>query len=220
MKTNKNIDLTPLKSLQLPLTKPLQIRWREFMTSDEASVQMTKALLLIIGIAGFIAVSAAAPNIFKAIGQLFPSLTQSKRKKFNSAVSYAKGKGYIEFISEKDGEIKIQLTRKGKKKILEYAFDDIEIKKPRKWNGKWYIIIFDIPEKYKMARNALREKLQELGFCQLQKSVWIYPYPCFEEILFIASCFEVDQYVDILVVEDFRNNSKIRKHFTDLEELG
>lgn len=219
MKINKNTGLTSLQNLKLPLTKPLETTWRDFLTSDRTSAQITKAILLTIGIAGFVVISAMAPNIFKTIGQLCPSLTQSKRKKFSSAVAYAKGRGYIEFISEKDENIKIQLTRSGKKKILKYAFNDIQIKKLKKWNGKWYVVIFDIPHTYRMVRDALREKLQELGFYQLQKSVWVYPYPCFEEVLFVAGCFGVDQYIDILVVEDLRSDGKLRKHFSEIEQF-
>lgn len=210
---NKNINLDSLRVLQLPLTKPLENRWAEFMTSDSASSKMTKVILLTIGIAGFLVVSATMPNLFKVIGQLCPGFRKENRRKFNSTFARIKKYGYVEFLSENDREITIKLTKKGEQQIIKYAFDDIQIKKPRKWNGKFHVIIFDIPNKYRDARNAFREKLQELGAYQLQKSVWVHPYPCFDEILFITSCFSIDHCVDILVVEEFRNHAKVRAFF-------
>lgn len=40
------------------------------------------------------------------------------------------------------------------------------------WDGKWRIIIFDIPEKNRQIRNLLRYRLKEWGFIKWQKSVW------------------------------------------------
>ena len=56
-------------------------------------------------------------------------------------------------------------------------------------DGEWRIVIFDIPEKFKKAREALRMKLKELGFLELQKSVFIFPYECEDEINFIVEVF-------------------------------
>ncbi|MBI4008672.1 transcriptional regulator PaaX, partial [Candidatus Roizmanbacteria bacterium] len=42
-----------------------------------------------------------------------------------------------------------------------------------KWDGKWRIVIFDIPEVNKRIRQVLRETLKVLEFWPLQKSVWI-----------------------------------------------
>jgi DNA-binding transcriptional regulator PaaX len=43
-----------------------------------------------------------------------------------------------------------------------------------KWDEKWRIVAFDIPEKFKTGRDALRRKLKEVGFHELQKK-----YLCF-----------------------------------------
>lgn len=65
-----------------------------------------------------------------------------------------------------------KLTKEGwerlKKALPQY-------KKPSEWDGKWYIISFDIPEACRTKRNAFREKLKKLGFGKLQASVYISP---------------------------------------------
>ena len=45
-----------------------------------------------------------------------------------------------------------------------------------KWDGRWRIIFFDIPEKKKEKRNYLRSVIKVIGFKEFQKSVWVYPY--------------------------------------------
>lgn len=43
----------------------------------------------------------------------------------------------------------------------------------RKWNGRWYIVSFDVPERGRMFRNQLRETLKRLRFGRLHASTWI-----------------------------------------------
>ncbi len=65
-----------------------------------------------------------------------------------------------------------KLTKEGWKRLKSVL---PQYKKPLEWNGKWYIITFDIPESAKRKRDAFREKLKKLGFGKLQASVWISP---------------------------------------------
>ncbi len=54
--------------------------------------------------------------------------------------------------------------------------------KPKKWNGIWRQVIFDIEEKHKKDRDTVRRKLKDLGFGMLQESVWISPFPIEREL--------------------------------------
>ena len=49
-------------------------------------------------------------------------------------------------------------------------------KAKEKWDGKWRLIIYDIPEKRKGEREYLRRLLQLLGFGKIQASAWASPY--------------------------------------------
>ena len=69
------------------------------------------------------------------------------------------------------------------------------------WDKKWRIIIFDIPQEKHITRIRFRNRLKLLGCVMLQKSVFVFPYPCHEEIGDIASYLEVSDYVDILTAE-------------------
>ena len=119
----------------------------------------------------------------------------------------------IDYRENSDGAVNIILTVNGRKKSLEYNLDKMEIKKPLKWDGLWRMVIFDIPENKKPARNALSFKLRKLGFYPLQKSVYIHPFDCKEEIDFINGIFEVGEYVRFIIAKDIDVALKLQKYF-------
>ncbi|OGZ22287.1 MAG: hypothetical protein A2W55_01210 [Candidatus Nealsonbacteria bacterium RIFCSPHIGHO2_02_38_10] len=111
-----------------------------------------------------------------------------------------------------DGSITIILTEKGKNRALTYDFDNIKIDK-QNWDGKWRLVIFDVPEYKRSGRDDLREKLKELGFYELQKSVWICPYNCKNQIDFIIELFGLREYVRFAVVDSIDNELYLKKIF-------
>lgn len=112
-------------------------------------------------------------------------------------------------IAEKNGKQYLEITNRGRREYLEYNIDTIKIKQ-HEHDGKWRVVIFDIPEKMRLARDVLRDKLKELGFKQIQKSVWVSPYECQNEISFIGSVYGVEQYINYFVAEkaDFSESLK------------
>src|SRR3989338_3817241 len=105
------------------------------------------------------------------------SLRESLRKLYKSKL--------IEHIENDDGTATLVLSDEGRKIYLRYDIEKITIVKPSRWDGLWRLIIFDIPEEKRHGRKALAEKLLELGFKPVQKSVFIYPYECRKELDFI-----------------------------------
>lgn len=144
-------------------------------------------------------------NFFRELNKYLDKKFKEENKFLNSqelsqVLYYLKKRKLID-IREKNSKTIIILTEKGKKRKLRYDFNYMEIPKPKTWDKKWRLLMFDIPEKRKTAREALRRKLKDLGFFQFQKSVWIYPYPCENEIDFIAECFSIGQYLTLLTVQ-------------------
>ena len=109
--------------------------------------------------------------------------------------------------------MEIAITKQGKEVALRYDIDTVKLKRPSRWDGKWRLIIFDIPSDKKQAREAFRKKLSELGVYPLQKSVFLTPYPCEKEIEFIATIFEIRQYILLLYVSAFEGEEKFRHRF-------
>jgi len=108
----------------------------------------------------------------------------------------------IDYRESSDGTVNLVLAEGGKDRILKYNLDKIEIKKPPQWDKLWRLVIFDIPEDKNMGRKALGAKLKELGFYPMQKSVFIHPYECKNEIDFITEMFELAPFVRFLRVKD------------------
>ena len=87
------------------------------------------------------------------------------------------------------------------------------IKKPKTWDEKWRLIVFDIPDYQRKASNTLRHKLIELGFLQYQKSIFIHPYPCQDEINFIREIFEVGHCVKLIVATEIEDQEYYLRKF-------
>lgn len=119
----------------------------------------------------------------------------------------------IDYKENMDGTVNLILTEMGKKRILKYDLDKIEIKKPMRWDKLWRLVIFDIPEEEKIGRMTLVAKLKELGFYPFQKSVFIHPYECKNEIDFIVEMFNLMPYVRFLRVKDIDVELDLRERF-------
>lgn len=86
------------------------------------------------------------------------------------SLKYLQDNGYI--------QKNFKLTRKGFNKSLFVLINHLAIRIPRKWDGKWRIVIFDLPKNYAGNRDFFRRHLIDIGFIQVQKSVWAFPFPC------------------------------------------
>ncbi len=119
---------------------------------------------------------------------------------------------FVRHVKESNVD-KYVITQKGENKLQEILIDEVVIQSQKKWDGKWRLVIYDLPIRFKKARNAFRWKLKDLGFFQFQKSAWIYPYTCEKEILFVADFFGVRQHIEILEVNKLLHDKKLKAHF-------
>lgn len=103
-----------------------------------------------------------------------------------------------------------EITRKGKYKTLKYYMKE---KPKQKWDGKWRMAIFDIPEDKTFLRQKLRENLQLLGFQYLQKSAWICPYDVRKELGIVIDYLVIHDYVRFAVIEKLEGDEKLKKKF-------
>ena len=115
--------------------------------------------------------------------------------------------------NNKDGTTTLILSENGKQKALRFNIDKLEIKIPTTWDKKWRIVMFDIPEKLKGLRDSLRLHFQEIGLIELQKSVFVYPYPCNKEIEFILELYNARRYVRFILAEKVDNQLHLMQKF-------
>jgi DNA-binding transcriptional regulator PaaX len=115
--------------------------------------------------------------------------------------------------THKDGSVTLVLTDAGKKQALRYNLDTLSIPKQRKWDGKWRIVMYDIPEDLRDLRIELLGKLKHLGFVELQHSVFVHPYECRDQIEYLIEAYGAREYIRRMVVEEIDDAGPLRKHF-------
>lgn len=175
--------------------------------------EITKDILLWAATGAVIAIAATSPyfivNIFKA----FKKGNKYERKEIYNAFYRLRKEGCL-VMKKHRKQLYISLTEKGRKRAGWYQIDLLKIKKQKKWNGKWYVIIFDISHHFRIKREALRGLLKRLEFLQLQKSVWIHAYDCRDEINLLKDFFGLSsEELRLLVVDDIGDDHAIKAHF-------
>lgn len=179
---------------------------------------LTKTILLGLFMTGAIVVAASSPYFALRLPKTISGTLKKRksfkgdREKFKNTFYYLKRRGYL--IVEKRGEqIYISLTEQGKKRAGKYQINDLRLEKPKKWDGLWRIVIFDVPELTRVKREALRGKLKELGFQIFQKSVWVHPYNCQKEIKLLREFFGLKANQLTLIEGKIEEDTNLRKSF-------
>ena len=114
-----------------------------------------------------------------------------------------------------DGSFKLVLTKEGVRQARAQCLygSAIRFRNPKKWDGKWRVIVFDIPEKSRLFRNILREHLRALKFYRLQQSVFVSPYPCEKQIMELVTLYQAEAFVRVMKADWVDSEGKLKKHF-------
>ena len=123
---------------------------------------------------------------------------------------YLAQKGFIRYV-DKNNERFVKLTKKGQ---LEALLAKAKLLSDRgKWDGKWRLIMFDIPEDSNDKRAFFRSLLKKNGFFRLQQSVYVSPCPLNRAAVSYLEETKLIGYIRILKVEEMDNDKDLKKHF-------
>lgn len=176
--------------------------------------EIVKDLMKILAVAGVIIIAGQSPYFIRNIMREYKKWNKYPKRKIADTFSNLRRRGLIE-INKVNNQIYINLTEEGRKKANVYQIGALEIKRPRKWDRKWRIVIFDIAQLKKVYREAFRGKLKELGFYCLQKSVWVHPFDCRAEIELLRDFFGLSQNeLRFIVAVELGDEEVIRKFFS------
>src|SRR3989339_850710 len=168
----------------------LFLQQRRIIKKHMPANKLTKEKILLLLSAGVALSLSRTPKQYFKIAKNFPKEWRNiKLKRLYRVVREFYNDRLIDYKESEDGNVKIVLTKEGIKKSINFKLDEMKIKIPPKWDGEWRIVIFDIPERFKKAREALRKKIKDLGFVKLQESVFVFPYECEDEINFVVEVF-------------------------------
>lgn len=175
---------------------------------------------VLIGTAGLLTV--AAPNSLLALEKpLKKVLKQFDRTADSRKLAYyAKRLDVVTIQELENGEFEIKLNAKGQKRVQRANFETLQVPQPLNWDKRWRLVVFDIPETYRDSRRFLAEKLKTMNFYMLQKSLWVHPYPCTEQITLIKHILpELEPFVVLLETDWIDQHNRLVKHFSSILPL-
>lgn len=178
----------------------------------EKRIEIAKIVLKTLAVTGVLSMAILAPNALQALDMFYERKKYNPKYQVKKAITRLKERGSIEFYKN-NGKLFVRLTPKGEKELLKYQLKELTIKKPKRWDGKWRVVIFDIREYKRYIRDGLRETLINLGFLRLQNSVWVYPYECEEVIAMMKASFHIGKDVLYMTVEKVENDKWLKKEF-------
>lgn len=178
-----------------------------------------KEILAILRAGTFLAASIIMPGLPMAIK---PFLDEKRKreenewKKFNAwrlkqVLKRLYQQKLVEVVEREDISI-VKISDKGKKKLLKFNLDEMELSH-KKWDGKWRIIIYDIFTSKRQEAELFRKTLKRLKFLKLQRSVYLTPFRCYDEIEYLRQVCNIGKEVLILTVSGLENETAYREYF-------
>ena len=133
-----------------------------------------------------------------------------KREQYMQALWRMQRQGYLKILKKNNKKF-VKLTSKGQ---LEKLFQKASFEKQEKWDGKWRLIIFDIPESSHLMRDKFRWLLKRNNFIKLQASVFVSPFSLNREAIKYLDETGLKSFIRLLKVEEMDNDNDLKKKFT------
>jgi DNA-binding transcriptional regulator PaaX len=176
-----------------------------------------KTVLATLAVGGVVALVCVAPGLPFAVAPFVKKdkyrQNENFYKKYSRQIIKRLAKRGMVKILERNGETMLAITKLGKEQLRKWELGKLNIEKPKRWDGKWRVAIFDIPEKRRRIRNVVRQQLKDLGFHCLQNSVWVHPYKCEEIILSIAKEYNLLPYIMYMETNYLGRDKYLREIF-------
>ncbi len=153
-------------------------------------------------------------NVYRIPFKSYDRFREKDKIKFSREIYRLKRAGIIKKYTDEKGEF-IEITSKGKKIAKKYFIDQLEILIPKAWDKKWRLVIFDIPDDKRNARDVLRSKLERIGFIELQESVYVFPFDCQREISLLKKMYFIEPYVQYIIADRIETETNLLKKFYD-----
>ena len=170
--------------------------------------KIKETILLAVKAAGVLSVALLAPNalkMFRSLNSTSPNLVsrinRSRKRLIEQGLLRWQADGYL------------QLTLKGNQFLKKTEATNYALKKPKHWDKKWRILVFDIPEYQRNLRDKIRIILGSIGFIRLQNSVWVYPYDCEDFITLLKTDLKIGKDLLYVIADSIENDRSIRSKF-------
>ena len=176
-----------------------------------SKIDYRKIILVTVATAGILAIVLLAPNALPPFKFFLKNKKRDNRKSYLHQKTKKLIKDGLLNVTVEKGKQFLSLTQKGRRQLLYYQSTE---KTECKWDGKWRIVVFDVWEKTRFKRDSLRYEIQQFGFIQLQRSVWVYPYECETFIELLKTDLSFGKNIRYIVAEKLDHDEKLKKYFT------
>lgn len=123
-------------------------------------------------------------------------------------ISRLKVRGYLQ-----EDDAGIRLTARGIERAQSYELEGLSIPRQEPWDGRWRLILWDIPEAQRPVRDQLRYLFTKLGLYQVRRSMWVTPYPCREQVEYLKSTLDLEANLLFLEATYLDGSAALRRHF-------
>jgi CRISPR-associated endonuclease Cas2 len=123
-------------------------------------------------------------------------------------------RGVVEVVESEIGYV-VKLTDKGRTEVHAYDLEAVSLSTDAPWDFKWRMVLFDLTggAEYEKVRKILRSRLKAMGFYQLQKSVYVTPYPCENQVANLTKTLKISKNVRLAIVTKIDGEEELIKHF-------
>ena len=175
--------------------------------------QFESAILGTLALAGIAAVALAAPNVLQLLKHVDPDWMRKRdpRERLYVVASRLKRKGLVVFVKE-DGRTRMRLSEKGKA-AAQRALLGQPLPRAFRWDRRWRMLVFDIPEKRRKLRDKVRSIVSGFGFVRLQDSVWVFPYDCEDIITILKTELKLGTQMLYVIADAIEYDVPLRRHF-------
>lgn len=182
-----------------------------------------KDILALLGVGTFLAASLVFPGLpvlAKAVIDVRNEAEREKRMKewdkynlwrLRQVIKRMQDSKYVEIFDD-NGISVVRISEEGKKKLFKYNLEDISLDESG-WDGKWRLIIYDVALAKKSQSEMFRRTLNKLKLLKLQKSVYLTPFKCEDQIEYLRQMYDIGQETIILKVGSIENEAVYRKYF-------
>lgn len=180
--------------------------------------EITKLIFAILGASFLVGASVAIPVLPFALGTLIKAVNSLKKdsiseKKIKRSIVRLKERNVL-FFEKKGDEVLVHVNDGWRNRVIEHSLAQImNFKKDGKWNKSWYVVFFDVPESQRNKRDEIRKLLKVLGFYPYQKSVYIFPYECVNEIALIKQIVEGGSYLKYAILNEIEGERELKIYF-------
>lgn len=171
-----------------------------------------KIILLLLG--GLtLGLSRSPKQYFRIVKEIGREWKEINKQSLERAIYSLYKSKLVEMKNNSNDTTTIVLSKDGRKIALTYNLFNMKIKEPKKWDNRWRILMFDVPERMKKVRESLRMHLKQMGFYEFQKSVFVHPYSCEDEFEYIVEFYNARRYLRFVVADEIDNALELKKHF-------